>query len=230
LLKTINARPRKAPSTRVVADRPGRESELLMSERIADLVSGVPVSPLRPVLVPVDFSSCSKQALLWAARLASFARAPLTVLHVIHETGSQAGFYRKRGAMTKVLQPIECIAEDILREFVDEVFTEADSWPDTEVRRTLVSGLPATRIIEVAAQQDAGLIVMGTHGRSGLSRLATGSVAARVMTHASVPVTIVKQGRGAETFLSEAPVWWKRLQLVGSEQPARDLPQEPVAG
>jgi nucleotide-binding universal stress UspA family protein len=199
-----------------------------MSEFFPDLVNDVSVSPLRPVLVPVDFSSCSKAALLWAARFAGFARAPLTILHVVHETGRQTGFYRKHGARTKVLQPIERIAEDILRDFVDEVFAEAGSRPDTEVRTVLVTGIPATRIIEVAMQQEAGLIVMGTHGRSGLSRLAMGSVAAEVMTRAGVPVTIVKQGRSAETFASDSPAWWKKLQLVGGE-PGSDLPKEPVA-
>jgi nucleotide-binding universal stress UspA family protein len=199
-----------------------------MSESFLDVVKGVPESTQRPVLVPVDFSSCSRAALLWAARFVGFSGVPLVILHVIHESGRQTGFYRRHDTATKVLKPIETIAEDMLSEFVDEVFAEAGAAPDIEVRTVLVTGLPATRIVEVAVQQEAGLIVMGTHGRSGLSRLAAGSVAAEVMTRSGVPVTVVKEGRNVETFSAESPAWWKKLHLV-STRPGSDLPQEPIA-
>ena len=76
----------------------------------------------RPVLVPVDFSSCSEAALLFAAHFASCAQAPLLVLHVVHEPGNEPGFYRReRHPDSALMRPLEDIARDMLAEFVAEL-------------------------------------------------------------------------------------------------------------
>jgi K+-sensing histidine kinase KdpD len=81
-------------------------------------------------------------------------------------------------------------------------------------RTRLVGGLPTQRIQEVALQEDAALIVIGSRGRVGWSRLAAGSVAAEVAKHSPIPVTVVKalgpQHRqpGAEVMGSSE--WWIR--------------------
>ena len=59
-------------------------------------------------------------------------------------------------------------------------------------RRMVVQGLPATRIQEIAERERAACIIMGTHGRVGLSRLTLGSVAEKVVQHSNIPVTIIK--------------------------------------
>jgi nucleotide-binding universal stress UspA family protein len=64
--------------------------------------------------------------------------------------------------------------------------------PETTVTSRLEEGIPAEEIVRVAREVEADLIVMGTHGRSGLGRLLLGSVAEQVMRHATCPVLTLK--------------------------------------
>ncbi len=166
-----------------------------------------------PVLVPVDFSSCSRAALQFAASFIRCVSAPLLVLHVIHESGSEPGFYRKNG-VPGTLRPVEDIAREMLKEFVADVCGDCrDAVGPIEPQLLLISGLPASRIQEIAEREQAGLIVMGSHARSGLARIAMGSVSAEVMQHCRVPVTIVKalpDSNGNRGDITLAPEWWPR--------------------
>ena len=149
----------------------------------------------RPVLVPVDFSDCSRAALGYAARLSPDARTPLLILHVMHDSGSEPGYYRRRHGNNPLL-PLTDIAAEMLEDWLYRVRRE-DLQID-EVLKTarvrLVSGLPGRRIVEVAEAEQAAMIVMGTHGRFGLSRLLRGSVTRYVMSHARMPVTTLREG------------------------------------
>lgn len=172
----------------------------------------------RPVLVPVDFSSCSRAALRFATDFIRCVSAPLLVLHVIHEAGSEPGFYRRNGT-PGTLRPVEDIARDMLEEFVADVCATGcrDADGPIEPRLLLVSGLPAARIREIAEREQAGLIVMGTHARTGLARIAEGSVSTEVMQHCRVPVTIVKAApaRGKQTGSEpESTGWWEHEEAV----------------
>jgi nucleotide-binding universal stress UspA family protein len=187
------------------------------------IVDGSP-SPLaadkQPILVPVDFSSCSSNALLFAGKFASCVGAPLLVLHVVHDQNRKPGLYsNNRGRMS--MRPMIDVAANMLDEFIDGV-RQQDSATDAlaTARTLLVNGLPAQRIGEVALRENAALVVMGTHGRSGLSRLASGSVAAEVVLRSPIPVTVVKAppaGRqNAETVSSQQ--WWDRRGEPGSPE------------
>ena len=76
----------------------------------ADIPEGDLSATARPVLVPVDFSSCSRAALQFAANFIHCINAPLLVLHVIHEAGNAPGFYRRNGT-PGTLRPVEDIIE-----------------------------------------------------------------------------------------------------------------------
>jgi nucleotide-binding universal stress UspA family protein len=193
-----------------------------MPGQVTDISKQTPLSERRPILVPVDFSSCSEAALLFAAHFAGCAQAPLLVLHVVHEPRQDPGFYRRGRVNSTLGRPLEDVARDMLADFMAEVgrhdsIRTALAGADTR----LVSGLPARRIQEVALREDAALIVMGSHGRTGLSRLTVGSVAAEVARHSSIPVTVVK-GPDPQTGRLPAEVigsqeWWTRraaLQVV----------------
>jgi nucleotide-binding universal stress UspA family protein len=169
----------------------------------------------RPVLVPVDFSNSSEVALLFAAQTARCIGAPLLILHVVHEPVDQPGFYRKNGDAGS-LRPMEDVARDMLKRFVDEM--RRHEWAraaleDAEV--LLVTGLPIRRIEEVAQQRDAAMIVMGTQGRGGLARLARRSVTEELAKHSPIPVTVVKapaEGEKKQAFLESmaSAGWWDR--------------------
>jgi len=148
----------------------------------------------RPILVPVDFSSCSSAALTLAASLADCLGAPLLVLHVVHDPAAMPGYYAKL-RKKKQIHHIQDLASTMLAEFLVSVRKKN---PDLKALRKpdqlRVTGVPVKRILEVAAKCDACMIVMGSHGRSGLSKLLIGSTAAQVTQLSPIPVTVAKGG------------------------------------
>ena len=144
-----------------------------------------------PVLVPVDFSAAMNESLLLAAQQADCSSQPLVVLHVAHDNACRPNIYLRRNEQEQIL-PIEEIAEIMLHDSMDKM---REQHPDSAVlahaRMIVVRGLPATRILEIARQIEAGLIVMGGNGRSSLSKLIGGSVSEKVIRQSPVPVTII---------------------------------------
>ena len=144
-----------------------------------------------PVLAPVDFSAAAAESLLLAAQQADCLSRPLVVLHVAHDTAGRSSIYRRRNKQEQIL-PIAAIAEIMLRDFLDGMRAQHPDSPElAKAKMIVVSGLPATRILEVAHQIEAGLIVMAGKGRSNLSKLLGGSVSEEVARQSPVPVTII---------------------------------------
>jgi len=150
-----------------------------------------------PVLVAVDFTPDSGAALLWACDYARLSGAPVLALHVVHDPGDDPGRYKTK--KQDQMRPIEEVAADMMQEFLDKHRAER---PGDEVLQAvqpvLVPGVPATRILEIAASRHARQIVMGSRGRTGLPHLLLGSKAERVVQLSPVPVTIVKAKKTAE--------------------------------
>lgn len=144
-----------------------------------------------PILVPVDLSASSNEALLLAAQLAASSCRSLIILHVAHDDIHQPNIYPRKNEVDQVL-PIEEIAERVFHDFMAGMRKQ---YPENAVLANagliVVSGLPATRITEVARETGAGLIVMGGNGRTSLSKLMAGSVSEKVIRQSPVPVTIV---------------------------------------
>jgi universal stress protein A len=142
------------------------------------------------ILVPIDFSTVSNEALLFAAQLAQCSSQSLVVLHVVHEKIHGPIIYPRRNEREQIL-PIDEIAEKMLQNFMADI---REQHPDNAVLANagmmVVNGLPATRIPEIARLTGAGLIVMGSNGRSSLSKLIAGSVSKKVIRKSHVPVTI----------------------------------------
>jgi nucleotide-binding universal stress UspA family protein len=144
-----------------------------------------------PILVAVDFSSDSISALLWGARQAELENASLTILHVIHDPADAPGFYNAAG--DDLLRTMAERSKDMMDAFLDEVKTahpEAAALANAAV--TIVPGLPAGRIVEVAGKISSRMIVIGSLGRTGLDAILLGSVAERVVQLSRVPVVVVK--------------------------------------
>ncbi len=143
---------------------------------------------IKRILVPVDFSSHSRNALLFAKQLSVALEANLSVLHV-HEP---AGYM---GTDTLVMMPVGLASErweETRNEAMDELtqFLGADRSSVLELK--VEPGLPGDVIPVFARGAEIDLIVMGTHGRSGLSRLLVGSVAESVMRKAHCPVVTLR--------------------------------------
>jgi nucleotide-binding universal stress UspA family protein len=137
---------------------------------------------IRTILHPTDYSECSEYAFRLSCSLALDYHARLFLLHVI------AGPLLIGGN-----DPVAC---KIIDEFLDQQRQKLaqlqPSNPDVDVTRQLAQGNPATEILRTAREIDCDMIVMGTHGSTGLKRLVMGSVAEGVTREACCPVLIVK--------------------------------------
>jgi len=145
------------------------------------------------LLVAVDFSPYSEQALCFAGQLAEKLKAQLLVLHVIHDPAEAPGFYAQKGKKKKFLRSMEEAAEEMMKEFLLKMRQAyPDQVPIKKAKPLLVVGTPVTRIVEVAKKEQVGMIIMGSHGRTGLAHLLVGSKVQGVVQLSPIPVTVVK--------------------------------------
>lgn len=133
------------------------------------------------ILVPTDFSNASEEALRWATSLARDTGAKLVIAHVEEPPMAYAG--------ELPLTPDEATRDELRRSLAQTA--PADS--SVPYEHKLLVGEPATAIVDLAEREHADLIVMGSHGRKGITRLLMGSVAEAVVRKAKCPVLTVKQ-------------------------------------
>ena len=132
------------------------------------------------ILVPVDFSADSEHALDYAVQFAVPFGASLTLMHVTY-IPDPPGFN-----LDAVIRRTETDRRQDLLAYQERI-SDAGVLSDVHMDR----GLPALKIAEMARHGEADLIVMGTHGRTGLKHLLLGSVAQRVIQLSSCPVVVV---------------------------------------
>jgi nucleotide-binding universal stress UspA family protein len=148
------------------------------------------------LLVAVDFTPFSEEALFFAGQLAEKLKAQLLVLHVIHDPAEAPGFYAQKGKKKKFLRSMEEAAEEMMEEFLLKMRQAyPDQVPIQKAKPLLVVGTPVTRIVEVAEKKQVDMIIIGSHGRTGLAHLLIGSKVQRVVQLSSIPVTVVKTPR-----------------------------------
>ena len=122
------------------------------------------------------------------------------MLHVVHDPGEAPGYYHRGDK--DLLRPMKDVATEMLEEFLEKVRRENPEVAAIgELETKLVRGIPASRILEIAEAVNAGHIVIGSRGRTGLPHLLLGSKAERVVQMSPVPVTTVK----AHNSLSHVP-------------------------
>jgi nucleotide-binding universal stress UspA family protein len=144
------------------------------------------------ILVPVDFSPHAEAALVFAAELAEAMSASLVVLHVVHDPGEMPGYY-SRLVKKKRVDRIQDIAREVFDDFMKHAISKHRG--HKAIRKSqglMVTGLPVTRILEVAEKVKPMMLVMGSQGRTGLKHLFLGSKAEQVVQLCPMPVTIVK--------------------------------------
>ena len=132
------------------------------------------------ILVPVDFSADAERALDCAIGLAQQFQARLTLLHVI---------YLPEAAEVNLAAYLRKVEAEMEQEMAVRRKRAADAGVAVDAR--IVRGVPSPKIVEAAAKQQVDLIVMGTHGRTGLQHLLIGSVAERVIRLTPCPVMVV---------------------------------------
>jgi universal stress protein A len=133
---------------------------------------------LKKILAPTDFSELSREGVRYASQLAKDVGAQLIVMNVIildetnTTTKGETEAHKAR-----------------LAEFVAK--TVPHHGADLKVREVVVAGQPYNAIIDCAANEHVDLVVMSSHGRSGLSRMLIGSVTDRLLRAAKCPVLVV---------------------------------------
>jgi universal stress protein A len=145
---------------------------------------------IKRLLVPTDLSPVSLLAVDYAARLARSLKAEMRLLLVDETTVAMAAPAFDSGAGAVAL-------EEARRAMHDELEKKAAALRKSglEARAVFVAGPAAQGIAETAAKLRCDWIVMGTHGRTGLAHAFLGSVAERVVRHASCPVLTVPSRR-----------------------------------
>jgi nucleotide-binding universal stress UspA family protein len=158
---------------------PARESD--------DADTPSPVFRLKKIFVPMDFSNGSKKALQYAIPFARQFGAELILFHVIAPYVPVPGMEPTMGAIPMQEGATEEDAQDRLKELQWLVGVDV---PFTTLTRI---GNPFTEIIGMAKVFDVDLIIISTHGRTGLEHILLGSTAEKIVRHSNCPVLIVRE-------------------------------------
>jgi nucleotide-binding universal stress UspA family protein len=143
----------------------------------------------RRILHPSDFSAASSAAFKKAIEMAKSSRAQLIVAHVISPTLAipPGDAY----VSPEVYKDLEASARAWARKHLDKLLAGAKK-SGVSAKGFLLDGVPHEQIVRFAKSRRVDLVVIGTHGRSGLAKLFLGSVAGRVVAAAECPVLTVK--------------------------------------
>jgi nucleotide-binding universal stress UspA family protein len=144
--------------------------------------------PVRPILVAVDFSAVARHALAWALDHAQHLGAEVHTIHVIERRFHAGDLSAEPTAIKAELSQIHAEAAAELAKLVD-----ADARAKVpHLHEHVAFGSPADEIVGIAHDLDAGMIVIGSHGRGAIERVLLGSTAERVVRAARCPVLVVK--------------------------------------
>ena len=146
----------------------------------AQSVATAPIFKLEKILVPMDFSDCSKKALQYAIPFAKQFGAELKLLYVVEPYPA-----------APEMAPFDA-------ESIQDRHSELETLRKTighaaRVTTSVRTGAPHTEIVEAARQLGADLIIISTHGRKGLTRMVFGSATEKVVRYAPCPVLIVRE-------------------------------------
>lgn len=174
LLGSVTARVMRLSDTPVLTARPAAELRY----------------PYRQVLVPTDGSRCAEAALEVGVDLAARAGTPLSVLSVVETTRRDANV-RSSASRARV--------RDRGRSVVDTAVTQARERGHANVSGVVETGSSVPAVVkEYIAEKDVDLLVVGTHGRTGLDRYLFGGVTEQLVRTSPVPVLTVREPESAD--------------------------------
>ncbi len=169
---------------RVVVEIDSEDEQLL--ENVGGRTKTSSAFQLKKVLVPIDFSECSKKALHYAIAFAKQFNASLTLMHVVY---INYGF----GEFAAIDYPL---LEKQVREGTEKQLRElaTEEIGESLMTDTLVyTGVASREIVEAARSLECDLIIMSTHGHTGLKHVMLGSTTENVVRHAPCPVLVVRE-------------------------------------
>jgi universal stress protein A len=143
------------------------------------------------ILVPIDFSECSKQSTSYAARFALRNNAALLLLHVFEPSHYPIKGDEYAKPSSELLKSQADSAEGSAATTLAKIESELRN-RGIEAEAYQRVGCPFDEIVKMAKHLKVDLIIIGSHGRTGLAHLLIGSVAERVVEHARCPVLVLK--------------------------------------
>jgi universal stress protein A len=141
---------------------------------------------IKRILCPTDFSAIAEKAVEYAVFLASSHNAELQLLHVVDHLHGFDNYLILSMTPDEVSERMEKHANKTLSEVVNQIKETM------KIEKAVRHGKTSVQIVEMAKEMKADLIVIGTHGRTGLSHVIIGSVAEAVIRHAYCPVLVVR--------------------------------------
>lgn len=157
------------------------------------------MAEIKRVLLPTDFSECAMAAADYACNMVDKFGAELVVLHVVHDVANDIPDFGMGLAFPAYLENTAEHRKEVIdyaQKSVDELIKSFPEVP-TSVTSNVKLGTAHREIIDFAAENDIDLIVIGTHGRTGFSHAILGSVAERVIRHATCPVLTIRHNESA---------------------------------
>lgn len=144
----------------------------------------------RRILVTTDFSEAGDHAILHAFRLAVDHEAEVVLLHV-NEAVAPNPLYSHYYPKEALKESLDRAKQEASRALAERVPSDA-RLAAVRHRELVVEGMPVAEILATAKSEDVDLVVIATHGRTGLRHVLLGSVAERVIRHAHCPVLVVR--------------------------------------
>jgi len=151
--------------------------------------TGAAAWQVRRILLPTDFSGCANYALPYAAAIARAVDATVICLNVVEPIVPAVGYTGMAEAMP-IAEMSEQMEDSAERELPDVM--RCEDLRGLKVEEVIGHGDAAAEIVRVADEQEVDLIVISSHGRTGLGRIIFGSTAEAVVRHARCPVLVVK--------------------------------------
>jgi nucleotide-binding universal stress UspA family protein len=146
------------------------------------------VNEINKILVPVDFSDYSKSSLRYAVNFSKFFKAEMILVYVVEAVIYPPDFSMGQIAIPSVNAEWDKRAKEEL-----EKLAKAEIPADVKVKTIIKTGKPFMEIIETASEEDADLIIIATHGHSGVEHILFGSTAEKVVRKAPCPVLTLRE-------------------------------------
>lgn len=160
-------------------------TELTQEKPAPDAVELRPkVIELQKILVPIDFSDHSRKAFAYALKFAEQFGSELELVNVVTPV-----IYAEGMVLPAAMENLDQQTEEHAKKELDKM---ADEAPKVNVRTAVLTGNPYDEIVTHARKQKTDLLLITTHGRTGLQHFLLGSTAEKILRHAPCPVMVVR--------------------------------------
>ncbi len=150
---------------------------------------------MKTIVVPFDFSGNARNALAYALQLSADTYSPVLIFHVLHESPYRLAASATEAEMNELIRKDEQEKAKELEKELNDLLPVLPTRPDRDqiIIKVKYHALIVEKIIEEAIASDAGLVVMGTHGASGIHKWLFGSNTAHMVARCPIPVLAIPE-------------------------------------